>query len=187
MSEVITTLHKKGDNTVDVYPNIKSENIPNDAVSEDKILDGAVTTDKIADDSVTEDKILDGSVTTDKIADSSVTLDKLGFDLYFTSFMMIFDSHAVTLSFTTKTLIDSTNIADFIKYIFDDVNRVHMFTVYTAVGTIEYKTGTINTLILPPDGKGIALYDDLDNEVAYIALNDITSANFGNIVSKPIY
>lgn len=187
MSEVITTLHKKGDNTVDVYPNIKSDNIPNDAVTEDKILNGSVTTNKIADDSITEDKILDGAVTTDKIADSSVTFNKLGFNLYFTSFMMVFDNYAVTLSFTTKTLIDSTNIADFIKYIFDDVNRVNMFVVCTAVGTIEYKTGRLATLILPPNLKGIALYDDLDNEMAYINLDDITSANFGNIVSKPIY
>ena len=27
MSELITTLHKKEDSTVDVYPNIKSDNV----------------------------------------------------------------------------------------------------------------------------------------------------------------
>jgi len=37
MSEIITTLHKKDDATVNVYPNIKADNIPSGAVTEDKL------------------------------------------------------------------------------------------------------------------------------------------------------
>lgn len=48
MSEIITTLHKKDDSTVDVYPNIKADNIPSGAITENKIADGAVTEDKLA-------------------------------------------------------------------------------------------------------------------------------------------
>ena len=57
MSELLTTLHKKGDTSVDVYPNIKSDNIPNNAVTSDKISANAVTTTKIVDNAVTLDKL----------------------------------------------------------------------------------------------------------------------------------
>ena len=67
MSEIITTLHEKGQATNEVYPNIKSDNIP----------EGAVTTPKIANLSVNTSKLDDSSVTTDKIVDKAVTIDKL--------------------------------------------------------------------------------------------------------------
>lgn len=77
MSEIITTLHKKGDSTVNVYPNIKASNIPNNAITSSKINDGAVTNPKIADGAVGESKIIDGSVTSPKIYTGAVTTDKL--------------------------------------------------------------------------------------------------------------
>ena len=49
MSEIITTLHKKDDTTVDVYPNIKGDNIPSGAITTAKINDGAVTYDKLSE------------------------------------------------------------------------------------------------------------------------------------------
>lgn len=47
MSEILQTLRKKNDTSVEVYPNIKSDNIPADAITTAKILDGAVTEDKL--------------------------------------------------------------------------------------------------------------------------------------------
>ena len=78
MSEVITTLNKKGDRSVEIYPNIKEANIPTGAVTTGKLADGAVTTAKIADGSVTTAKIQDASVTTAKIQDGAVTTAKIG-------------------------------------------------------------------------------------------------------------
>lgn len=77
MAEIITTLHKKGDSTVDVYPNIKASNIPNNAITASKINNGAVTNPKLADSSVGESKIIDGSVTNTKIYTGAVTTNKL--------------------------------------------------------------------------------------------------------------
>lgn len=77
MAEIITTLHKKGDSTIDVYPNIKASNIPNNAITSSKINAGAVTNPKIADNSIGESKIIDGSVTTSKIYTGAVTTIKL--------------------------------------------------------------------------------------------------------------
>lgn len=62
MSDVITNLHPKDDNTVNLRPNIVSDNIPTGAVTTDKINDAAVTTAKIADESITNTKIADNSV-----------------------------------------------------------------------------------------------------------------------------
>lgn len=77
MAEIITTLHKKGDSTIDVYPNIKASNIPNNAITASKINSGAVTNPKLADNSVGESKIIDGSVTASKIYTGAVTTAKL--------------------------------------------------------------------------------------------------------------
>lgn len=77
MSEIITTLHEKGQATNEVYPNIKSDNIPTGAVTTPKIADGAVSTYKLADRCVTTDKIGLGVVRTENIEDSAVTTAKL--------------------------------------------------------------------------------------------------------------
>ena len=87
MSKKIDTLHPKSDLTIDLYPNIQSENIPDNAitsdklasnsVTNDKINNGAVTEDKIDNASITSDKIKEGAITTDKISDSAITSDKI--------------------------------------------------------------------------------------------------------------
>ena len=77
MAQVITTLKKKGDISVDIYPNIKAENVPNNAIDENKIADNSITTNKIVDASITTNKILDSAVTTNKILDSAVTGSKI--------------------------------------------------------------------------------------------------------------
>lgn len=50
MSELIKTLHKKGDASVEIYPNIKRDNIPAAAINTSKLDDKAVTTDKLSDE-----------------------------------------------------------------------------------------------------------------------------------------
>ncbi len=70
MSEILQTLRKKNDTSVEVYPNIKSDNIPSGAVTEAKINDGAVTENKIGSGAVTSSKIGDGAVTLDKVEDN---------------------------------------------------------------------------------------------------------------------
>ena len=113
MAKVITQLYEKGNHAVEIYPNIARENIPNDAITTDKIVDESITADKISSSAVTEDKldngvvttsklaffavtgdniayqtivsdnILDGEVTTDKLSSGAVTSDKLDFNLYY--------------------------------------------------------------------------------------------------------
>lgn len=57
MAQVITTLKKKGDASVDIYPNIKAENIPNNAIDTTKIQDASISNDKVIDNSITKDKL----------------------------------------------------------------------------------------------------------------------------------
>lgn len=78
MSDLIKTLHNKGDNTVNVYPNIKSDNIPDDAITTAKISDNAITTAKISNNAITNSKLAGSSVTSAKIENSAVTTTKLG-------------------------------------------------------------------------------------------------------------
>lgn len=47
MAEVITTLHPENDDTIDLYPNIKKENIPANAIETAKIANEAVTENKL--------------------------------------------------------------------------------------------------------------------------------------------
>jgi hypothetical protein len=64
--------------TADVKDNAISEvKILNDAVTTAKVLDGAITNSKLSSDSVTTIKILDSNITTNKIADANVTEVKI--------------------------------------------------------------------------------------------------------------
>lgn len=47
MSNKITTLHPSGDLNTNVYPNILSDNIPSNAITQAKINDGAISTSKM--------------------------------------------------------------------------------------------------------------------------------------------
>lgn len=45
--DIITTLHPETNTGDDLYPNIKSANIPNSAISSEKIANGAITRNKL--------------------------------------------------------------------------------------------------------------------------------------------
>ena len=77
MSELIKTLHKKGDASTEIYPNIKTNNIPDGAVTTTKIADNSVTTAKISDGAVTTAKISDGAVSSAKLEDGAVSNTKI--------------------------------------------------------------------------------------------------------------
>lgn len=47
MSKIHTTLHPQNDESVDLYPNIESENIPTGAVTQEKIANGSVNENKL--------------------------------------------------------------------------------------------------------------------------------------------
>lgn len=47
MANKITTLHPSGDLNTNVYPNILSDNIPNNAITQAKITDGAISQSKM--------------------------------------------------------------------------------------------------------------------------------------------
>lgn len=77
MSDLIKTLQSKANPTDNVYPNIKGENIPDNAVTTPKLNNNAVTTQKINDGAITTAKITDGAVTTSKINSNAVTSGKI--------------------------------------------------------------------------------------------------------------
>ena len=70
MSKVYETLKKKSDPSVEVYPNIEPQNIPNNAIDTTKVNDGAITTNKIVDNAITTEKIVDKAVTKEKLTTS---------------------------------------------------------------------------------------------------------------------
>lgn len=77
MSEIITTLHEKGTPENEIYPNIKGENIPDNAVTTPKVYNNAITSAKIQDGAITTSKIDDGAVTTAKIVNNAITTNKI--------------------------------------------------------------------------------------------------------------
>lgn len=77
MAELIKQLYKKGDDTTLIFPNIKGDNIPSNAITSDKISDGAINENKINNGAVTQNKIADGSVSTAKISNNAITNAKI--------------------------------------------------------------------------------------------------------------
>lgn len=58
-------------------PLIKTDDLDDRCVTEEKLADGCVSADKIAQDAITADKIAVGSIGTEKLADGCVTEEKL--------------------------------------------------------------------------------------------------------------
>lgn len=58
-------------------PLIKTDDLDDRCVTEEKLADGCVSADKIAQDAVTAEKIAVGSIGTEKLADGCVTEEKL--------------------------------------------------------------------------------------------------------------
>lgn len=73
----LQTLREKDNPENNVFPNIKTGNIPDAGITTAKINDGAITTAKIASSAVTSAKLASNAVTTGKIADSAITNGKL--------------------------------------------------------------------------------------------------------------
>lgn len=71
------TLREKDNPSNNVYPNVKSQNIPSDAITTEKIVDGAITLSKLASSSVNTSKIVPEAVTGDKLATGAVTSTRL--------------------------------------------------------------------------------------------------------------
>jgi hypothetical protein len=61
----------------DIYGQIGTSNIQNNAITSPKIRDGAVKTPDIANNAVTTSKISNGAVETSDLADDAVTSDKI--------------------------------------------------------------------------------------------------------------
>lgn len=77
MADIITQLKRQNTPEDNVYPNIKSDNIPDSAILESKIANSAVTSGKIADSAVISNKIADSAVTSGKIANNAVASGKI--------------------------------------------------------------------------------------------------------------
>lgn len=123
MAKIYETLRKKNDPTIEVYPNIESQNIPNGAVTETKLGTNAVTTGKLANSSVNSNKLSDGAVTTNKIGTFAVTNEKIA-------------DNSIS---NAKMQNDSVNTANIVNgSITQDKIRA------SAVGTIEMADGSIN-------------------------------------------
>lgn len=60
-----------------MVPLMKTDDIDDQAITEEKIRDGNVTTDKLKDGAVLTDKLAPSSVTYDKLQDSSVVTEKI--------------------------------------------------------------------------------------------------------------
>lgn len=78
MADIETTL-KTRTNQDNVFPNIRSGNIPSGAVTTQKIADGAVTAAKIADGAITNDKIAAGAIYNNNIVDGEIDSEKLAY------------------------------------------------------------------------------------------------------------
>ena len=168
MSKIHTTLHKKDDSSVKIYPNIESENIPDSSITTAKILDGAVTSSKLADNSVTANKINDGAVTTAKINDGAVTTNKIN-DASVTT------SKIANASVTNEKIADGSinnakinngavnysKLASDITTLFDKINRT--FNLFVGVGTTSPKYFGNTTLS--------SLWNNYTNEEINEALN----------------
>ena len=78
MSEKYTTLHPKGDTSIDLYPNIKAANIPDNSIGANKIYPNAIGNPQLAPNAVGYNNIQGGAVYTIHIHDGAVTSDKIG-------------------------------------------------------------------------------------------------------------
>lgn len=104
MSDLIKTLHKKGDSSTNIYPNIKRDNIPSHAINNDKLDAYAVGTNNINDLAVTTSKLMAECVTTPKIGDSAVTTPKIG-DGAVTTYKLSSELYQLMMSYSFTYLI----------------------------------------------------------------------------------
>lgn len=123
MSEIITTLHEKGNPSNEVYPNIKGENIPDNSITTAKVNDNAITNEKINDGAISTAKIQDGAITGNKIPNDTISNTKLNFHLY---------EHNIIVA-------DNNDL--------NEASEVLIFKVLTTNGTPYIDTSDISTLL----------------------------------------
>ena len=163
MADLIKTLNKKGDSTTKIYPNIKSENIPNNAVDTDKIASNAVTTAKIADDAVTTAKIASSAVTTAKIADDAVTGNKI-------------QDGVITTAKLADNAVTTAKLAD---------NAVKNNNIFNGAIT----EGKISNNVITPAKLTFTLYNyggSIETSNYYISFEIITAENYLDINSMTL-
>ena len=177
MSELIKTLHKKGDANIEIYPNIKAENIPSGAITFDKLGNYAVTSDKIANSGVTNIKIDNGAVTSEKIANSSIITDKINDSAVTT--LKISDDAVTTdkiddLAVTTDKIANSSVTTDKINNGAVTLQKLSDDIVNTLL-RLQY---CYNLYIGDSDSNVLALYrtTTLSNRINDYSSEDISSA-----------
>lgn len=153
MSKIHTTLHKKGDSSVEIYPNIETENIPDLAITTNKISGESVTTAKIQDGAITTAKLSSNSVTSGKLATSSVTNGKISDGAVTTSKIQ-------NASITNEKIADGSisngkiqngsvsynKLATDVTLLFDKINRT--FNLFVGVGAkpVYFGNTTLSSL-----------------------------------------
>jgi len=142
--------------TSDLLGTISETQLADNSVSEDKIVDDAVTTVKILDGAVTEDKLDTDAVTTTKIADGSVTRTAESSTNSITlSVVGGYPLFVSTMSDWTGTASGNTNGASITVTLDDtggDTYTQVLPPVYKATG-MTYGAGT-TTGVLTPSNTG---------------------------------
>ena len=184
MSKVYETLKKKTDPTVEVYPNIETQNIPDDAITTAKIVDNAITTAKILDGNVTKDKLAtliqniidicigvfdeDGNIDTEDILcqDLKVTQDiDLTGDLNISGHILDSDGdyiqclkrHSIVCN-----LRDTNNVDKSFQFTFLSSNKEPITTFNELINELESKK-YINVYDLSSDVTGNLSYVDINS------------------------
>ena len=153
MSKIHTTLHKKGDSSVEIYPNIETENIPSGSITQDKIANGAIGTNQILANAITSAKITSNAVTSGKLATSAVTTDKINDGAVTTAKienLSINENKIQDNSISNAKLkngaISYDKLASDITLLFDKINRT--FNLFVGVGTspVYFGNTTLSSL-----------------------------------------
>lgn len=175
MSQVVTTLTKKGDSSVEIYPNIKAENIPSASIDASKLASNSVTTLKIADEAVTDYKIaddavhrnhiVDGAIGTSKIEDEAVTNGKLDgkryinqyeYDLSDADFSAYdVDGGILNIEFNYNSNIQTSTFWDDIDEDLNIIKGGYFYkssTYYMIIKAYKYNNTTINLLGVTSNG-----------------------------------
>ena len=179
MSEIITTLHKKGDASVEVYPNVKASNIPNNAIDTSKIADASVTNSKLANDSISYEKIQDDAVRTDSIRDASVTSDKLASNSVNTSKI---DDEAIT----TAKINDGAVTTDKIATGAVTTAKIATSSV-TASKIANFKKYILNFEICEKTFSSLASYDIEILRIRYMLPNETNTITLSDFLSLELH
>ena len=162
MADIETTL-KTRTNQDNVFPNIRSNNIPSGAVTHDKVAVGAIDTNNILDGAVDEDKLAHASVGTNQLVDGSVTIDKMTDGSVGTDQLV---SECVTHDKLGPACVWSDNITqEDVKFQHLTYDNVDLATLYTRMGDFEdfYQA----CAIMGRDWRYKLTYYDINNDHTY--------------------